>query len=95
MKKMNVLYVKGCIGKIALLVINPQTDDEIAINAIAEKITEMQYNESDCEDDEYYVKTEEDEIRRIAERIWLYNDDYYMDNTEYTYLMQTNVDVIL
>lgn len=95
MGKVNVLYVSNMDTTRILLALDPNTDNEIAIKAIAEKIKEIEL--CDIDDDEYYQETESnpDDFEAMARRIWYYQDSVYIDTRwEATYGMATGVNLI-
>ena len=93
-KKAHVLYAVNCDTSRILLILNPETDNETAIKAIYDKIAEIEFCDLE-EDDEYFNITAKEEIRRIAERIWLYYDSFYLDTRwEVTYGIATNVEIL-
>lgn len=95
MSKVNVLYVSNIDTTRVLLALDPNTDNETAIKAIAEKIKETELCDIDA--DEYYQETEShpDDFEAMARRIWYYHDSYYLDaRWEATYGMATGVNLI-
>lgn len=93
-KTAHVLYVVNCDTSRILLILNPETDDETAIKAIYDKIAEIEFCDLE-EDDEYFKITSKEEIRKFAERIWLYHDYINLDTRwEATYGIATNVEIL-
>lgn len=95
MGKVNVLYVSNMDITRVLLALDPNTDNEIAIKAIAEKIKETELCDIDA--DEYYQETEShpDDFEVMARDIWYYQDSVYLDRRwEATYGMTTGVELI-
>ena len=95
MGKVNVLYVSNIDTTRVLLVLDPNTDNETAIKAIAEKIKEIELFDIDA--DEYYKETEShsDDFEEIARSIWRYQESVYLDRRwDATYGMATGVNLI-
>lgn len=95
MKKAHALYVSNIDTNQVLLILNEDTDPETAIQAIEEKIREIEL--SDIDEDEYYSETETEPgfFRELAESIWNDHDDVYIENRwEVTYGLALNVPVL-
>lgn len=95
MKKAHALYVSNIDTNQVLLILNEDTDPETAIQAIEEKIREIEL--SDIDEDEYYSETETEPgfFRELAESIWNDHDDVYIENRwEATYGLALNVPVL-
>ena len=93
MKKAHVLYVHNCDMSRVLLVLNPNMDDETAINAIFEAIKEVELYDIDEED--YTDITSIEELKDIASSIWHNHESVYIDTRwEATYCIATNVELL-
>lgn len=95
MGKVNVLYVSNMDTTRVLLALDPNTDNETAIKAIAEKIKEIELFDIDA--DEYYKETDShpNDFEEMARNIWCYRDSVYLDRRwEATYGMTGGVTVI-
>lgn len=95
MNKVNVVYVSNTDATGVLLALDPNTDNETAIKAIAEKIKETELFDIDA--DEYYKETEShpDDFEEMARSIWLYRESVYLDRRwEATYGIAVCVELI-
>ena len=95
MGKVNVLYVSNTDTTRILLALSPDTNNEVAINAIAEKIKEVEL--CDIDEEEYMAETEThpDEFMMMARRMWYYHDSFYLDKRwEATYGIAVGVELI-
>lgn len=95
MRKVNVLYVSNMDTTRILLALDPNTDNETAIKAIAEKIREIEL--CDIDEEEYMTETgtHPDEFMMMARRIWYYHDSFYLDKRwDATYGIALGVELI-
>jgi hypothetical protein len=95
MKTAHVLYVTNIDETQALLVLSPDTDSEVAIAAIEEKIREVEL--CDIDENEYYEETYTAPgfFRESAESIWNNHDGIYIENRwEATYDLALNVPIL-
>ena len=93
MKKVHVLYAHNCDMTRVLLVLNPNMDDETAVNAIFEAIKEVELY--DIDENEYTDITSIEELKDIATSIWHNHESVYIDTRwEATYELATNVELL-
>lgn len=95
MQNAHVLYLSNIDTNQVLLILNTDTDPETAIQAIEEKIREVEL--CDIDEEEYYSETETEPgfFRELAESIWNDHDNVYIENRwEVTYGLALNVPVL-
>lgn len=95
MQNAHVLYLSNIDTNQVLLILNTDTDPETAIQAIEEKIREVEL--CDIDEDEYYSETDTHPgfFREVAESIWNDHDCIYIENRwEVTYGLALNVPVL-
>lgn len=89
-KGVYVLYVHNCDMSRVLLTLNPDIDNDTAINAIFEAIKENELY--DIDEEEYNEVTTNEELMSYARSIWYYHESIYVDTRwEATYSIATNV----
>ena len=94
MENINVLYVRCYENVRILLAINPNTDNETAINTIAKIIKEHEM--LNVNEQEYYEESGlvEDDFLVMARDIWFYNNENYIDIWENNYGIAKNVNIL-
>lgn len=88
MKKVNVLCAFGAYTNKALLVLDTNIDDSIAIKNIFNKIKENELNDIELDEDELIGL--EDELKGVAKEVWETNEVYF--GFEVTYCLIKNVE---
>lgn len=95
MQNAHVLYLSNIDTNQVLLILNTDTDPETAIQAIEEKIREVEL--CDIDEEVYYSETDTHPgfFREAAESIWTYHECIYLENRwEVTYGLALNVPVL-
>ena len=95
MQNAHVLYLSNIDTNQVLLILNTDTDPETAIQAIEEKIREVEL--CDIDEEEYYSETETEPgfFRELAVSICNDHDDVYIENRwEVTYGLALIVPVL-
>jgi hypothetical protein len=95
MKRVHALYASNMDDTNVLLLLDPETDNQTAIEAIAQKMQEVET--CDIDEEEYYQETgtTPEDFREFAEAIWSHNETIYLENRfEVTYGLTLNVPLI-
>jgi hypothetical protein len=90
MKKVNVLCAFGAYTNNALLVLDTNIDDSIAIKNIFNKIKENELNDIELDEDELIEL--DDELKGVAKEVWETNQVYLDRRFEVTYCLIKNVE---
>lgn len=98
MKKAHVFYVVNSEESRVLLIINPETNRDTAIDAIYQKIVEIEhFDYEDLTDEELELEglMSRQELRDIAQDIWDNHETYYIDRRwDATYAVDIDVDIL-